>query len=533
MGSNFISVHLSMRAVILIMLTFSLAIAGLSAQGQVTFQERAYWLDSKYKFIKTSDIDRQGNVIIGGLIRPTSDDLHNSIVLLIEPNTDTIWTLRGPDVPNFGTYPGVKFRANGGFAFATSSKKSNPIPPTPPPLDNWDGVLQKLSSTGSLLMNKSFNPAIDNNGITSFLTMPDKGYLINGWGGVPGSPSATLSLTRTDSAGTVLWQRNHSTVSAWGLDYMEHAKNGKVILAGTYPGVNPGITPFRLKLLLVNANGDSLRANTLNLTVPSRSEYMFSPGTEHGLVSLSDGGFLITGLVDTVNASAGINSALGLVAKVDANLQLVWKYIFRPGASMANNVSFRRAKELKDGTIILLGQSFQTNSFQIYRLSSNGNLLATYPFTSSLYPSIRLNTLETLPDSSFLIGGQCRTAGNAHTGFYIAKVKIPNLPAGRPSLIQLLGKGEELVTASTALGAAYPNPAAEQVFIPYNLPKGTHNAVLKLTDITGREVGNYTLKQKMQDRQTISVSRLPNGLYLYTLVADGKHIATRKLAVMK
>jgi hypothetical protein len=79
-----------------ILLLFSLALAGLSAMAQQpTFQERAYRLDSKYKFMRTSDMDRQGNVIMAGLIRPAAADMHNSMVLLIKPDTDTLWTRRG------------------------------------------------------------------------------------------------------------------------------------------------------------------------------------------------------------------------------------------------------------------------------------------------------------------------------------------------------------------------------------------------------------------------------------------------------
>ena len=514
------------------LILLSLALARLSNMAQQpTFQEGAYRLDSKYKFMCTSDVDRQGNVIMAGLIRPSAADMHNSMLLLLKPDTDTLWTRRGADAVDYATYPGVKFRTNGGYAFATTFQKSYV---QPFPADNYDGVLQKFSPAGSLLMNKVIDPASDGNSITGFLTLPDKGYLISGGGGIAGFPWA-FSLTRTDSAGNVLWQRNLTNVSPDGLDYMQHAGNGRYILAGGIPTGAAGTQPYKIKLYLVDANGDSLRANTYNLTGdPTRTEAMYN-GSEQCLVSLSDGGFLFTGFADTANAATGIYGTVGVIAKVNANLQVVWRHFYRTGVGASTvNYSYRRAIELKDGTILVLGQQYlgsnPINNFELFRFSATGKVMATYPFSSSLYPSARPNTLEALPDSSFMIGGMCRTASNAQTGFYIAKVKIPGLPAGRPTYI--MATEDELVTASASLGAAYPNPAREQVYIPYSLPVGKHAAKVVLRDITGREVSSYNVKQK-HGNLPVNVSRLPHGLYLYTLEVDGKPIATKKLAVMK
>lgn len=498
---------------------------------QPTFQERAYRLDSKFKFMCTSDTDRQGNVILSGLIRPGSPDLHNSMILLVKPNTDTLWTRRGPDVPDYATYNGVKFKTDGTYAFATTRKKATP------PSDQYDAVLQQFSPSGSLLLNHISNPNSNDNGINSYITLPDKGYLFNG-SEIMGSSFFKLILTRTDSAGNVLWQRNHSSFAPNGLVYMEHAGNGGAIIAG---GHNSGAlgSPSKVKLLLTDASGNQVATNTLNLTDPTRNEGMvYLPPIEQCLVKLLNGGYLITGTVDTTNTSAGINSKLGFVAKVDANLQLVWKYIHRQPPVLPNSAYFTKANELKDGSIMVLGQNMAlrnsntpNNGFELYRLSAIGKLLASYPFTSNLYPSLYLNTLEALPDSSFIIGGQCRTAGNAQTGFYIAKVKIPNLPAGRPSVI--MANEKELAGANTNLGQSYPNPTASEAIIPYNLPKNYRQASLIIREIaTGREIRSYNLKPGSNSLKA-DVGNLSNGLYLYTLVIDDKPIATKKLAVMK
>ena len=519
------------------LLLLSLALAGLSARGQQpTFQERVYRLDSKFKFMCSSDMDRQGNLIFSGLLFPPgSSDLYNSMILLVKPNMDTLWTRRGSDVPGSNFYAGAKTRINGSYAFASSIKKST-VPPPPP--DNYDGVLQHYSPAGSRLLNKALNPNSNDNGINNFLPLPDKGYLINGWESINGS-GFSLVLTRTDSAGNVLWQRNHSNISPdYGLIYMEHAGNGGAVMAGiAYTGAKFS-SPVKIKLLLTDANGNAVHSNSLNLTDPGRDEGMIRPATYQCLVKLADGSFLITGKVDSIDAQTSNYTSLGFVAKVNASLQLVWKYIHRP-AVLANSIHFTKAKELKDGSIMVLGQnqavvtssSVAVDNFALYRFSSTGKLMATYPFTSNLYPSLQLNTMEALPDSSFLIGGRCRTAGNAQTGFYLAKVKIPNLPAGYPSTI--LATADERPMASASLGAAYPNPAQGQVYIPYSLPVGSRLAQVVLRDITGREVGRYSIKQQKQGNLPVNTSKLPHGFYLYTLEVDGRTVATKKLAVMK
>ncbi|HYH55208.1 MAG TPA: hypothetical protein VD772_01270 [Anseongella sp.] len=499
-----------------LLLMLSLALAGLSVQAQVTLQERAYQLDSFYKFIVSNGIDGQGSVMLSGLINPggTGSVPHYSKLLLLKSDTDTLWTLRGPDVPDFLAYAGVRARVNGGFSFATYIKKAGPT------TDQYDGVLEKLSPNGTSLMTKMFNPANDNNSINSFLTMLDKGYLLMGEGGIP-NVSSTVALTRTDSSGNFMWQRNHSrNFYSWSIHHMEHAPHGRIIMAGAAPTPNPGSDPFKIKLLLLNANGDSVKAKTLVLTTLNRSEIMLR-STDHCLLSLTDGGFLFTALVDTLNTN------MGVVAKVDSNLQVVWKYIHRPGPSMTNGIFFTRAKELKDGSIMVLGQDWQQNGFQLYRFSAQGQRINTYSLTSSLFPKITVATLDVLPDSSFMIGGQCRTAGNAQTGFYVAKVKIAGLPGGVTATVP------ETASEPIALGQSYPNPTAAMAIIPYSLPKSYRRASILISEIaTGRQLRSYELKRG-QSSLSVDVSRLSNGLYTYTLVVDEKPVATRKLAVLK
>ncbi|HYH56972.1 MAG TPA: hypothetical protein VD772_10195, partial [Anseongella sp.] len=165
-----------------LLLMLSLALAGLSASAQVTLQERAYKMDASFKFIVTSDMDKQGNVMLSGLIRKasvpgSSYTPHDNYLLLLKPDTDTLWTRKGIEVVDYFAYPGVRMLRDGGFAFASTIKGPNTT------TDLLDVVLQKRDSKGGVLMSRTYNPAMDYNTVHSFLAMPDKGYLLMGYGG--------------------------------------------------------------------------------------------------------------------------------------------------------------------------------------------------------------------------------------------------------------------------------------------------------------------------------------------------------------
>jgi agmatine deiminase len=99
---------------------------------------------------------------------------------------------------------------------------------------------------------------------------------------------------------------------------------------------------------------------------------------------------------------------------------------------------------------------------------------------------------------------------------------------------QRTGADELLVQTKNYLFGAYPNPANELVnIIFYAEEKGTSS--IQITDITGK-----TVKEIVQNNTStglnevnINVSELNSGVYFYTYLLNGKHIATRKFVVNK
>jgi hypothetical protein len=77
----------------------------------------------------------------------------------------------------------------------------------------------------------------------------------------------------------------------------------------------------------------------------------------------------------------------------------------------------------------------------------------------------------------------------------------------------------------------FPNPATDQLRLKYKLPEGSHLAEMKIYDTTGKVVDEF----KVTD--TFDFIYLPtnynNGLYLYSLIVDGKVVKTEKIVLNK
>ena len=78
---------------------------------------------------------------------------------------------------------------------------------------------------------------------------------------------------------------------------------------------------------------------------------------------------------------------------------------------------------------------------------------------------------------------------------------------------------------------AYPNPAAQSATINYSLPSNYRQVTLVLRNMIGEELKTVQLSSSSKGKQTINTYDLPNGVYFYSIIGDGKTIATKKLIV--
>jgi hypothetical protein len=471
-------------------------------------QERLYNISTKRTGIHVSTLTKQGNIFLSGVIdmKPAVVGFQD-VFLLVKPDTDTLWTRKGPLLKN-GAH--AISQALGNSLFFTGQVRASVA-------SKSDIVLEKLNLNGNQLFRKTIDFGDIDYG-ACLKVMPNKDLLIAGWGCLT-NPYSRFAITRFDSLGnTIRWQKDYQWTISDGPSHMEFTNNGNIILIG--PTFYNSFV--RLKLLVIDQNGDSVLGARPSIVGTNRREETLE--IYNGLTVLSDGGYLITGEIDTV-----INSLpryMSFVAKLNSNLQPVWRYVQR--SKLSGDYYYSKSRELADGSLLVL--SFGANNqFYFSRFSPTGTLLNTYTFTSNVANKVITATLEYLPsDSTFIIAGEATVTPqpNYTSAFYVAKVKLP------PSVPQVLSTKPEIVQAESLLGQSYPNPATDAVIIPFNLPNSYKQANIIIRDITGREVGNYAIK-KHSSTLEVNLSNFSNGLYTYTLLLDEKPVATKKLAVLK
>lgn len=87
--------------------------------------------------------------------------------------------------------------------------------------------------------------------------------------------------------------------------------------------------------------------------------------------------------------------------------------------------------------------------------------------------------------------------------------------------------------AQIALGQNRPNPFTVSTSIEACIPSEVKTAVLNIYDLNGREIQQQDIEERGKQTITISASGLPEGIYLYSLIADGKVVETRRMIVDK
>jgi len=99
------------------------------------------------------------------------------------------------------------------------------------------------------------------------------------------------------------------------------------------------------------------------------------------------------------------------------------------------------------------------------------------------------------------------------------------------------GKLNSIVTGSSSelkssLRSAYPNPATNEVTIPYYLPSNVKQAELKLYSMNGMLVKSFTVDHTFNTVQ-VKTGDLPAGLYVYRIESNTFKSESYKLTVSK
>ena len=78
-----------------------------------------------------------------------------------------------------------------------------------------------------------------------------------------------------------------------------------------------------------------------------------------------------------------------------------------------------------------------------------------------------------------------------------------------------------------------PNPFSESTVISLNIPDKAQTASIFIYDMSGKQVQNIAVSERGETNITVYASDLSAGMYIYTLVVDGKAAVTRRMIVSK
>lgn len=78
-----------------------------------------------------------------------------------------------------------------------------------------------------------------------------------------------------------------------------------------------------------------------------------------------------------------------------------------------------------------------------------------------------------------------------------------------------------------------PNPFTESTTIKLSIPKKTQAAALIIYDMSGKQIKQVNINERGKTSVNITSEGLAAGMYLYSLIADGKVISTKRMILTK
>jgi hypothetical protein len=76
-----------------------------------------------------------------------------------------------------------------------------------------------------------------------------------------------------------------------------------------------------------------------------------------------------------------------------------------------------------------------------------------------------------------------------------------------------------------------PNPFTHETVVKYTLPQTIGNAFMAVYDLTGKQIATFAINEKGSSSLTITSEKLAAGIYIYSIVADGKVVDSKRMIV--
>jgi hypothetical protein len=201
-----------------------------------------------------------------------------------------------------------------------------------------DVLVIKTNAVGDTLWTKTLGGAIDNEYGYCVQQTLDSGYIVSGVAFSFNDVSGDVYVVKLAANGDIVWTRTYGGLGyEWGA-YIQQTSDGGYIIAGQTPAFGAG--GFDAYLIKIHANGDLLWAKTYG-----------GSGLEIGsaVQQTTDGGYILTGQVDTYGAGSGDFYLL----KTDAAGNAIWSKAYGLSGTEAGIA----VRQTTDGGYIIAGTS--------------------------------------------------------------------------------------------------------------------------------------------------------------------------------
>jgi hypothetical protein len=397
----------------------------------------------------------------------------------------------------------VRELPDGGFIIAGRSEQTTQI---------YDSYLLRTDSFGTLLWQRFYDLGDDERAHAVCMT-PDGGFLLAGQAWIFHGPFGDYDvwLIKTNANGIVEWERTYAA-DTWGADValsVEPTLDGGFIIGGFTHSTAWASYVFR-----IDAAGNPVWEKTY-LTEDQNECYSVQP--------LADGNFVMSGELTSNMGDSNV-----LIAKLAANGDMMWHRSF----GGAEEESGECVRQMPAGGFVIGGMtsSYGSGQWDVYvlRTDSEGNLEWSETFGGN--GDDRAHCVHPTADGHVLVGGWAWSFGQGLGDVYLLKI------TDGVSTAATLGTGtapESLLHLN-----AWPNPSRGAMTIGLELGRSS-SAQIVIVEASGRLVreisngplsaGHHTLSWNGRDERGLPVA---SGVY-FVRFRDQARESTHRLTVLR
>lgn len=121
-----------------------------------------------------------------------------------------------------------------------------------------------------------------------------------------------------------------------------------------------------------------------------------------------------------------------------------------------------------------------------------------------------------------------------------AKVEMLSGSSARKARLQDVANSEETddiasekIVETASMDQNIPNPFTDKTDISIYLPETVKSATLYIYDLSGKQLEQHAVEGRGETAMTIRADKMDAGMYIYSLIADGKVVTSKKMIVVK